>query len=125
MASNLTIGYSINPFIHRSIETPVKRLRLELEGEGSQKQGVLSPTANLPNLVRDGLNRSSRTPTSARKKGAAPSDWLTNLSREDQMTSGMNSININHIDLWLQRAKLMLNKFSDSKSFVMCLAILK
>ena len=99
--------------------------RLRLEGEGSKNQGVLSPTANLPNLVRDGLNRSSRTPTSARKKGAAPSDWLTNLSREDQMTSGMNSININHIDLWLQRAKLMLNKFSDSKSFVMCLAILK
>ena len=72
----------------------MKRLRLELEGEGSQNQGVLSPTANLPNLVRDGLNRSSRTPTSARKKGAAPSDWLTNLSREDQMTYGINSINI-------------------------------
>ena len=68
----------------------MKRLRLELEGEGSQKQGVLSPTANLPNLVRDGLNRSSRTPTSsARKKGAAPSDWLTNLSREDRMTYGI------------------------------------
>ena len=77
------------PLIHRSIETPVKRLRLELEGEGSKKQGVLSPTANLPNLVRDGLNKSSRTPTSARKKGAVPSDWLTNLSREDQMTYGV------------------------------------
>ena len=39
-----------NALFRRSIETPVKRLRLELEGECR----VLSPTANLPNLVRDG-----------------------------------------------------------------------
>ena len=65
----------------------MKRLRLEQEGEG--KKNVLSPTANLPNLVRDGLgSSSSRTPTvPLKRRGAAPSDWLTNLSR-DQLTYG-------------------------------------
>ena len=80
------ISSSRNFLILRSIETPVKRLRLEAEGEG--RKNVLSPTANLPNLVRDGLGgSSSRTPTPLKRKGAAPSDWLTNLSR-DQLIYG-------------------------------------
>ena len=73
----------------------MKRLRLE-EGEGEGKAKVLSPTANLPNLVRDGHLGSGggggSTPTSTKKrKGAAPSDWLTNLSR-DQLICGRRAL---------------------------------
>ena len=60
--------------------TPAKRRLLE---DGLRPALSLSPTANLPNMVRDGGRAAAApTPPSGKKRAAAASDWLTNLSRD-------------------------------------------